>query len=162
LRTAETADGAALWRLVGQVGTLELNSAYAYLLMASDFGATCMVAEAADGSLVGAVIGLRPPREPDCAFVWQVGVLPGWRGRGLALALLQAWQACPAVADARWVTATVAEGNSASRALFRRLAAALRVSCEVRPRFGAELFPCGHPPESEYRLGPFRPPARDP
>lgn len=162
MRAVQASDGAALWRLVAQVGTLELNTPYAYVLLASDFGSTCRVAEAEDGSLVGAVIGLRPPREPDCAFVWQVGVRPDFRGKGLALALLQAWHGCPAVSDARWLTATVAEGNRASQALFRRLAAQLRVACEVRPRFGAEMFPPGHPPEFEYRLGPFRPPARDP
>lgn len=161
-RSARAEDGVALWRLVGEAGTLERNSAYAYLLMASDFGATCLVAEDADGATAGGVIGFRPPREPDCAFVWQVGVRPDHRGRGVALAMLKAWWALPAVRDARWLTATVADDNRASQALFRRLAESLRVPCEVRPRFTAEAFPPGHPAEPEYRLGPFRPPARDP
>ena len=161
-RAACAADGGALWRLVGEVGTLERNSAYAYLLMASDFGTTCLVAEDVDGTVAGGVIGFRPPREPDCAFVWQVGVRPDHRGVGVALAMLKAWWALPAVRDARWLTATVADDNRASQALFRRLAETLRVPCEVRPRFTAEAFPPGHPAEPEYRLGPFRPPARDP
>ena len=79
-RAATPDDGAAIWRLVQATGTLELNSAYFYLLFATDFGDTCLVAER-DGRMVGAVVGYHPPRHPDTAFVWQVGVLPEMRGR---------------------------------------------------------------------------------
>src|SRR5690606_29515259 len=74
-RAARPTDGAAIWQLVKATGKLELNSAYFYLVFATDFGDTCLVAEQ-NGRLVGAVIGYHPPRQPDAAFVWQVGVLP--------------------------------------------------------------------------------------
>ncbi len=154
-RAAQPHDGAAIWRLVRAAGTLELNSAYFYLLFATDFGDTCLVAEQG-GGLVGVVIGYQPPRHPDTAFVWQVGVLPELRGRGLGLRLLQAWLELPANRGCAWVTATVAADNPASQALFRRLARERGVPCEERPHFGPELFPHDHPAEPLFRIGPVR------
>lgn len=154
LRTPRPGDGTALWQLVQATGTLEANSAYCYVLFATDFADTCLVAEQ-DGQLVGAVVGYHPPREPGTAFVWQVGVRPSHQGRGLGLQLLQHWRALPANAGCRWITATVADDNAASQALFRRLAHGLGTACYVSPHFGAELFPSGHAAEPLYRIGPL-------
>lgn len=153
-RSTRPADGAAVWRLVQATGTLELNSPYFYLLLATDFGDTCLVAEQ-DGVLVGAVIGYHPPRESATAFVWQIGVLPSHRGQGLGLALLQAWLALPANAGCTWVTATVADDNTASQALFRRLASEMETDCEVREHFTSDLFAQHHPAEPLFRIGPL-------
>ncbi|WP_291013558.1 diaminobutyrate acetyltransferase [Hydrogenophaga sp.] len=153
-RSAVPTDGTALWRLVQAAGTLELNSAYCYLLFATDFGSTCLVAEQ-DGETVGAVIGYHPPQQPQTAFVWQVAVLPRLRGKGLGAQLLGQWRALPANRDCRWVTATVAEGNLASQALFRRFAATHQAACEATPHFTADLFPGEHPPEPLLRIGPL-------
>ncbi|MFA7665656.1 MAG: diaminobutyrate acetyltransferase [Burkholderiaceae bacterium] len=153
-RTACPADGAALWRLVKATGTLELNSAYFYLVFATDFGDTCLVAEY-DGDLVGTVIGYRPPRHPDHAFVWQVGVLPALRGQGLGRRLLDEWRALPALQDCRWLTATVSPGNEASRALFTGFARLHGVGCTEVPHFDSADFPVDHPPEPLLRIGPF-------
>ena len=81
-RSARPADGTALWQLAQAAGTLEVNSQYFYLLLATDFGDTCLVAEH-NGQAVGMVIGYQPPREPATAFVWQVGVLPLYQGQGV-------------------------------------------------------------------------------
>lgn len=153
-RTAQPGDGIALWQLVQAAGTLEANSAYFYLLFATDFRDTCLVAEQ-EGQLIGAVIGYHPPREADTAFVWQVGVRPDHQGQGLGLQLLQHWLALPANAGCRWVTATVADDNPASQALFRRLAREHGTSCTVTPHFTADLFPAGHPAEPLLRIGPI-------
>ena len=153
-RPARAADGAAIWRLVQACGTLELNSLYFYLLMATDFGHTCLLAEQA-GKPVGVVIGYHPPRESRTAFVWQVGLLPRLQGQGLGLQLLQAWLALPANAQVTFVTATVADDNTASQTLFRKLAAALGVGCTVQPHFTAELFANDHPAEPLFRVGPI-------
>lgn len=154
LRTPTASDGAALWQLVKATGELEPNTAYCYLLLATDFADTCLVAEAA-GQIVGAVIGYRPPREPDAAFVWQVGVLPDYRGLGLGLRMLTAWRDLPVNRNCRWVTATVADDNPASQSLFQRLAHSAGVECTIKPHFTAELFPVAHPPEPLHRIGPF-------
>jgi len=153
-RSADPSDGAALWRLVQATGTLELNSPYFYLLWASEFGETCLVAEDA-GQPVGLIVGFHPPHQPGAAFVWQVGVLPSHRGRGLGLRMLQAWKALPANAACRWVTATVADDNHASQALFQSLARVTGTGCEAQTHFTADQFPVDHPAEPLLRVGPF-------
>lgn len=153
-RAARPSDGLSIWHLVQATGKLEANSAYAYVLLATDFGETCLVAEQ-DGRLVGTVLGYHPPRQPDAAFVWQIGVHPSHQGRGLGLSLLLHWLMLPANAHSRWVTATVADDNQASQALFRRLAREHGVACCVTPHFTADLFPAGHPPEPLFRIGPL-------
>lgn len=153
-RSARPTDGAALWRLVQASGTLELNSAYFYLLLATDFGNTCLIAEQGD-QVVGAVIGYHPPELPLTSFVWQVALLPTLRGRGLGVQLLQRWLELPANRQCVWVTATVADDNAASQALFRRLAEQRSTECNVQSHFTADLFPIDHPPEPLYRIGPI-------
>jgi L-2,4-diaminobutyric acid acetyltransferase len=138
-RSAQPSDGASLWHLVQQAGTLELNSAYFYLLFATDFGRTCLIAEEA-GEVVGAVIGYHPPDQTETAFVWQVGVLPKLHGQGLGVELLKRWIALPANRSCRWVTATVAEDTE----------------CRTQTHFTADLFPIEHPPEPLVRVGPFK------
>lgn len=153
-RSTRPSDGTALWQFVQATGTLEPNSVYFYVLFAADFGDTCLVAEQ-DGRIVGAVIGFHPPREADTAFVWQVGVLPEQRGQGLGLQLLQQWLSLPANACCRWVTATVADDNLASSALFHRLAREHDTRCQVTPYFTIDLFPADHPAEPLLRVGPI-------
>ena len=65
--------------------TLDVNSTYAYLLMATDFAETSIVVVGVDGAVCGFITGYRPPRRPDTLFVWQVAVAPDAQGRGLAL-----------------------------------------------------------------------------
>lgn len=153
-RSAQPKDGAALWRLIQATGTLELNSAYFYLLFATDFGGTCLIAEQGD-EVVGAVIGYHPPEQARTAFVWQVGLLPRLRGHGLGVELLQRWIELPANQDRLWVTATVADDNAASQALFTRFAQHRGTECNVQTHFTADLFPVDHPPEPLYRVGPL-------
>lgn len=143
-----------MWRLVQATGTLELNSPYFYLLWATEFADTCLIAED-QGQAIGLVLGFHPPQQPEAAFVWQVGVLPTHRGQGLGLRMLQAWKALPANAACRWVTATVADDNQASLALFRSLARASGTRCESTPYFTADQFPVDHPAEPLLRVGPF-------
>lgn len=154
-RSARPTDGASLWRLVQATGALEPNTPYAYVLLASDFGSTCLVAEQ-NGHVVGAVIGYHPPEQPRTAFVWQVGLMPAQRGQGLGVELLQRWIALPANQNCEWVTATVDDNNTASQALFKRFAALHGAPCHVQPHFTADLFPVDHPAEPLYRIGPLQ------
>jgi L-2,4-diaminobutyric acid acetyltransferase len=153
-RPATRSDGVALWALVRSTATLELNSAYFYLLFATDFGEHCLIAESGEET-VGAIIGYRPPREPASAFVWQIGVVPAMQGYGLGLRMLRAWHALPANRDANCITATVATDNTASDRLFRALARELGTGIEVTEHFTADMFPAPHPPEPLYRIGPL-------
>lgn len=153
-RAARRGDGAALWLLVKDAGTLELNSAYFYLLFAEHFGATCLVAEQ-DDNVVGGVIAYRPPTDPDAVFVWQIGVAPAVRGQGLGKRLLHELLQLPGCTGVRWLTATVAEDNLASARLFRGFARDRGVACETQAFFTADLFPEPHTAEPLFRIGPL-------
>lgn len=155
-RTPRAEDGIAVWQLVREAGTLELNTAYFYLIFCSDFQDTSLVAEH-DGQIIGAILGYRPPKSPDTIFCWQVGVLPSWRGKGLASRMLKAWSDHARDDSIQYVTATVAQDNQASDRLFRRFARETGVSCEVSPHFTADLLPPDHCPEPIYRIGPLTP-----
>lgn len=154
-RPARPEDGAAMWALVREMGGLELNSAYFYVLFCTDFADSCVVAEV-DGRLAGFVVGYRPPTRPDAIFVWQVGVAPWMRRQGLAGRLLDALldQQNP---PARWLEATVTPDNQASRSLFRALARDRQTGCEERAFMGASLFPVSHEAEDLFRIGPLTP-----
>lgn len=153
-RSPQVADGVGLWRAVEKAGTLEQNTAYFYLIFCSDFADTCLVAQDGD-EIAGFVIGYHPPNESSTAFVWQVGVLPAWRGQGLGKRMLDAWLELPANRHVRWVTATVADDNVASEQLFKRFAKSRGVRCEISPHFDEWHFPAGHRPEPIYRIGPI-------
>lgn len=152
MRPTRLGDGAAMWQFIADHGGLELNTAYAYLVLADDFADTCIVAE--DGQeLAGFVLGYRPPTRPDTLFVWQVGVSPTHRGQGLArrmiLALLDRM-------GASYLEATVTPSNTASRRLFRSVAEARGTTCDVSEYLTEGHFPeQGHEAEEKFRIGPL-------
>jgi len=154
VRGALPSDGPAVHALIERVGTLELNSGYAYLLLCDHFGSTSVVAER-DGQLLGTVLGYRPPSRPDAIFVWQVGVDPAARGTGLGKKLLRAFTRTPGAAGARFLEATVAPSNAASRALFTSFARAESAPLAEQPGYGAPHLPMGHEPEPLLRIGPL-------
>ncbi|WP_405769670.1 diaminobutyrate acetyltransferase [Streptomyces sp. NBC_00080] len=150
-------DGAALWRLAKESGTLDLNSSYSYLLWCRDFAATSAVARAEGGEPVGFVTGYVRPEDPQTLLVWQVAVDAAHRGRGLAAALLDGLTA--RVAVERPLTAvetTITPGNTASERLFTSFADRHGATVTREVLFGAGLFPDGpHDPEVLYRIGPL-------
>lgn len=151
-RPARPDDGQHFWSMVEEIGTLERNTSYCYLLMAKMFSATCSVAEK-DGERVGFVVGFRPPDRPESVFVWQIGVAEGMRGAGLATGLLLQLLG---QTGARYLEATVGVSNGPSRALFAGFARQMQTQCQVEPCFLAEHFPGGdHEPEQLFRIGPL-------
>ncbi|QJW38010.1 diaminobutyrate acetyltransferase [Cellulosimicrobium protaetiae] len=141
LRRPAADDGAGMWRVARDSGELDLNSSYAYLLLAQHFADTCRVAVHGD-RVVGFVSGYRLPDDVSRLFVWQVAVDEGHRGRGVAGRLLDA--VVDAAPDVSSVTTTVAEDNTASRALFVRWAARRGATITTRPLFTADQFPDAH------------------
>jgi L-2,4-diaminobutyric acid acetyltransferase len=152
-------DGATLWRIAKDSGTLDLNSSYSYLLWCRDFADTTAVARESDGTPVGFVTGFVRPERPQTLLVWQVAVDAAYRGHGVAAALLDGLTA--RLVDGQRVDrveTTITPGNTASERLFISYAARhdARVTREVL--FDSALFPDGpHQPEILYRIGPLTP-----
>lgn len=147
-------DGAAMWRMVKDSGKLDLNSPYHYLTMSHWFSDSCRLAEdPLEHCLVGMVTGFRQPAHPETLFVWQIAVNDHYRGRGIAIRLLDEVTANPEV---RYVEATISPSNLSSRRLFEKWAATRQASIVVTEGFSEACFPDQqHEREDLYRIGPL-------
>ena len=88
VRGAIIDDGALLWELARDAGGVDLNTPYAYMMKCRNFHETCAVAEVF-GTPAGFVTAHRVPKRPQVLFVWQVAVLPEFRGLGIGQRLLE-------------------------------------------------------------------------
>ncbi|AKS33881.1 diaminobutyrate acetyltransferase [Mycolicibacterium goodii] len=159
LRAPQSGDAIGIRDIAAATGVLDLNSTYAYLLLATDFSATSIVAES-DGDLQGFITGYHPPPRPDVLFVWQVAVAPSAQGTGLASAMIDNLvERVRADRGGRPVTveATVSPGNTASRAFFGAFARRHDVPLIERPHFDSELLDAdgAHEDEPILRIGPI-------
>lgn len=162
LRPPRAEDALAIRAIAAATGVLDLNSTYAYLLLATDFSASSIVAENA-GEITGFITGYHPPQRPDVLFVWQVAVAPPAQGQGLAGTMIDAL--VRRVRTERrghpiTVEATVSPDNTASRAFFGAFAERHGVALTERPHFAAELLDAdgAHEAEPMLRIGPLAAP----
>lgn len=159
LRAPRGKDAIAMRDIAAATGVLDVNSTYAYLLLATDFAASSIVAENASG-ICGFITGYLPPRRPDVLFIWQVAVAPPVQGLGLASVMLDGLvsrvlsQRC---GRSITVEATVAPSNAPSRKLFSGFARRHDVALTESAHFAAELLDAGggHEDEPLLRIGPF-------
>lgn len=150
-------DGAGMWTLVQETGVLDSNSAYMYILLATDFSDTCIVAEKA-GKLVGFVTGYRPPKRPASVFLWQVGVHPSMHGQGMGKRLVAAFLNSRGAQGATLLETTISPSNGASRALFKGVARDLNADLRITTGFTEDHFPGdGHEAEELYLIAPLDP-----
>ena len=165
-RGAAPDDGLALHRLVDDGGVLELNTTYSYVLMCDHFAGTTVIAEHGTGlngiaenrgAPVGFVTAYRPPSRPEAVFVWQIGVHPSMRGRGVARGLLDFLVKRPACRGVRFLEATVTPSNVPSRRLFTSFARHRGASFEWSDGYPGEIFSAAddHEPEHLIRIGPL-------
>ncbi|MBP1157236.1 MULTISPECIES: diaminobutyrate acetyltransferase [unclassified Paenibacillus] len=156
-RKPDKEDGGKVWELIRSAGTLDLNSAYCYIMLCDYFRDTCIVAEQ-DGKLAGFVSAFRPPGHEDTLFVWQIAVASEHRGRGIGKALLQELLAGCGDHAIRFVEATISPSNQASRSLFGSIAKLYGSVCKMEEGYPAEIFPGGgsHEEECIYRIGPLQ------
>ncbi|WP_367135826.1 MULTISPECIES: diaminobutyrate acetyltransferase [Streptomyces] len=154
-------DGAAIWRIARDSGTLDLNSSYSYLLWCRDFAATSAVARRpGDGEPAGFITGYIRPARPRTLVVWQVAVDRPHRGRGLAAGLLDGLVSRVAreTGGLDGIETTITPGNTASNRLFASFAERHGATVEREVLFHGGLFPeDGHDPEVLHRIGPLGP-----
>ncbi|CAM4201699.1 diaminobutyrate acetyltransferase [Paenibacillus alkaliterrae] len=157
VRATTESDGSAVWRLIKEAGTLDLNSSYCYIMLCDIFKETCAVA-CRSTEIIGFMSAYRRPDKSDTLFVWQVAVNEHARGRGIAKAMLQELLDRKENKHIRFVEATVGPDNIPSGKLFTGLAGEHGTECKVVEHYGQNLFPEGmnHEPELLYRIGPLR------
>ncbi len=156
LRKPEISDSKQIHSLVDHCKPLDLNSLYAYLLIAHHFRDTSVVAERDDNKIVGFISGYRPPSTANAIFVWQVAVHQEARRHGLAKKMLRNIVDREEVSSANYLETTVTPSNKASARLFRSLAEELNTECIETELFADHLFDGGgHESEILFRIGPF-------
>ncbi len=155
IRAPSHDEGAVIWEMVREAGILDLNSPYAYLMQCRNFRSTCAIAEVY-GRPAGFVLAHRLPDSPDVLFVWQIGVLPDYRGQGIAKRLLDDLLERAANVGVRTIETTVTLSNRQSAALFAAFAKSRGAKLVKRPGFGAESFPedTGHEAEDLFVISP--------
>ncbi len=154
LRPPHLSDGGKVAQLVREVGELEPNTVYAYLLLCHHFSSTCVVAER-EGAIVGCALAYRLPEDASRLFVWQIGVAQSARGQGLALSMLEHLFDRKELGDVMYVEQTIAPSNVASNRLFDSFARRRGLNIQRSPGFRAEDFePFSHEEELLVSIGP--------
>ncbi|HEX9759129.1 MAG TPA: diaminobutyrate acetyltransferase [Nitrospiria bacterium] len=157
LRAPNVADGPKVWKLVKDSQTLDLNSVYCYLVLFKHFPDTCVVAEQ-EKNLIGFVTAYIPPASPNVLFIWQIGIQPIMKEKGLGKSLITHLLKRPVCQNISFIETTITPNNVASKALFHALPRTLKTACMESSGFPEDLFPEGnHPAEYLYRIGPFDP-----
>lgn len=154
-RFPNKSDGANVWKLVKDSGKLDVNTPYFYVTMSHWFSRSCMLVEDIEnGRLVGVIVGFRQPENPDTLFIWQITVADDYRGKGIALLLLDE---AARQSNIQYVEATISPSNASSRRLFEKWATAKKVDIVRTEGFGRELFPNNaHEQEDLYVIGPLK------
>lgn len=155
-RKPEPRDGTQIWKLIRDIGSLDLNSAYCYTLLGDYFTDTCMIAQSNE-EIVGFISAFRSPRNPETLFVWQVAVSSSHRRQGIAKAMLKQILKQKECKGVRFIETTVSPTNMASRRLFLSFAEEESVPSTVTVGYGAEMFPddSNHEDEPLFVIGPF-------
>ncbi len=157
IRRPGTDDGWGIYELIKACPPLDVNSAYAYLLLATQFRDRCAVATLDDGEIVGFVSGYIKTNASDTFFLWQVAVGEKARGTGLARKLVETVLRREHQAGVRHLETTITPDNDASWGLFRRLAQRWQAPLNSREYFSEEQLGGEHDPENLVRIGPFDP-----
>ncbi|ANF58216.1 diaminobutyrate acetyltransferase [Halotalea alkalilenta] len=157
IRPPTTDDGWGIYELVRACPPLDVNSPYAYLLLATQFRDRCAVATDEEGEIVGFVSGYVKVNASDTFFLWQVAVGEKARGTGLARRLVEAVLKRPQQAEIRHLETTITPDNEASWGLFKRLASRWQAPLNSREYFSEEQLGGEHNPEHLVRIGPFDP-----
>ncbi|ART61682.1 diaminobutyrate acetyltransferase [Kushneria marisflavi] len=157
IRPPGTDDGWGIYELIKACPPLDVNSAYAYLLLATQFRDRCAVATLGDGEIVGFVSGYVKTNAPDTFFLWQVAVGEKARGTGLARKLVETVLSREHQSGVRHLETTITPDNEASWGLFRRLAQRWQAPLNSREYFSEEQLGGEHDPENLVRIGPFDP-----
>lgn len=86
MRTVTGADAALLRCLAARCRPLDVHTPYTYWVVCHFFGDGCFLLEH-EGAPVGYIMTVKTD---ECLFVWQIGLMEQFRGKGLSQQLIQA------------------------------------------------------------------------
>lgn len=162
VRNFQPKDVRQVHALIQSCPSLDLNSLYAYALLAEHHTDTCYVAYDPHGQICGVVTGYICPDEPETYFLWQIAVSPSQQGKRIGSLLLdQVKQQCLDNSQLKYLKTTISPSNTASQNLFKSFAKRFNVNCRVSPFLSAQALQplqpdsadVQHEPEDLYTLG---------
>lgn len=89
IRNIRPSDLSSVRKLVQECQPLTLHTAVTYGVLFRHFPDTCFVAEES-GTLIGFISAIRGTAHDNAIYVWQIGVIPAARGKGLSHKLIDA------------------------------------------------------------------------
>jgi L-2,4-diaminobutyric acid acetyltransferase len=109
-----------------------------------------------DGEIAGMVTAYPMPEDIQRLFVWQVNVREAYQGLGIARGMLEELMTREDCAQVRYIETTIAPGNEASEALFRRIAHQYNAQIRETEVYKDELFAgAEHQVERLFVIGPI-------
>jgi len=87
IRPMEAKDIGAVRELIDYCKPLDLHTPFTYWVLSEYFNNTCLVLED-EGSIVGYAGGMKSTSVENVFYLWQIGLLPNYRGKGFFSALL--------------------------------------------------------------------------
>lgn len=156
-RKPDKEDGAEVYNLVKQIGSLNLDSSYSYLMWCEFFADTSIVVVSKEtDKIAGFISGFVHPEKVDTLFIWQVAVQESERENGLAKRMLLQLLDRTACEGVHYVESTVSRSNEASRHLFLGLARKFNTNWKLSHYFLTKDFPeTGQEDELLFKIGPL-------
>ncbi|MCF7668784.1 MAG: GNAT family N-acetyltransferase [Verrucomicrobia bacterium] len=140
IRTISNDDFIKAHQLAGECELIVQHPIHLYRIMQIYFGNSFFIAEDA-GEVAGFLLGFISQTQKDVFFVWQVGVSPRHRRKGIAASLVKSANEFAKAAGCTRVHSTVETGNSASQGLFERLGFANASFGETIEKNGKKAMP---------------------
>ena len=123
LRNAGTEDVSLVRQFVDNCKPLTVHTAVTYAVLFRLFPELCFIAENED-QIVGFASAIRGTSESDAVYCWQIGVLPEFRGTGLARELVEARLAAGKTMGCKLGQVGIEPGNDISLKLWQKVAKA--------------------------------------
>ncbi len=144
-------DAKYIYELVKDTKILDLNSEYLYLLQATHFRDTCVIAED-KGDICGFVSGYIIPTEPHIFFIWQVGVDAKYKGHGIAGKMIMDILGRKELSHITQIHTTISPSNIASTRVFEKFADKYGIDFERETMFKVADFSNSHEDEVLYKI----------
>ncbi len=117
LRKASFDDYIKLYELIGEIEGIVQHPTHFYKIMITYFGNSIPIVSL-NGRIVGFLLGFVSQTDPDEFFIWQLGVSPQHRGKGIAGKIMDYTLSIATESGCRRITATVETTNKPSQLLF--------------------------------------------
>jgi|SRR5665213_243848 len=144
-------DTDAIFKLVPELPPLTPHTRYTYWNLFRNFGNTCFIATAKNRPV--GFITSHPTTTPSNEwFIWQAGILPEYRGRGLIDELQDRVVNVARESGAVAISTSIEADNPRSFGAFNRMATRLGTTMEEIDRFNLDPEGDNESPEILYRI----------